>query len=664
VDADAQERADAFTFLLTADIRFFTGPPYDSPDYFQGALRAIDRFGRGDFMVSPGDIDPPLRALWAITRTLDLSDTGTYTWYPVIGNHELPGQGLERNRGHNLRWLKGYDYGSVNPGPSGCPTTTYSFDYKNAHFVMLNEYCDSMGPDVRDGDISDHLYDWLADDLRATDQTHLFVFGHEPAYPQPDTDVGRERHTYDSLNAHPAYRDRFWTLLRNEGVVAYFCGHTHNYSAVYIDGVWQVDVGHARGKGDTGAPSTFVAVHVEGDTVTYEARRDRHDGEYDYDDIVHTGTLTPVTRLSLQERVSPTTGYSETRDAFVIVDTSDAGIPTPSPTPTPGVKAGYGISIKGLNYSDDSLEKGIALNLEWAKIYDHPPPERLPFKVLYRVNLPRRDEDWAEWGHYRFLDAQLYADRIDAYEIGNEPNLIEEWGLPPDPAAYAELLKIAYREIKSADPDALVVSAGLAPVAESDDPHHLNDLAFLRGMYEHGAADHFDVLGTHSFGFPYPPETPTDEEVCPQYSPLDGPVLDRGCWSIEGFCFRRVELLREIMREYGDEDKPVWATEFGWIIRPPDCCRERDDWPGRYWQVVSEGSQARYIVRAYAHAERYWPWMEAMFLWNLDYSRYPRKPRDASELDEGCPPCDSMGWYSILNRDGSPRQAYELLLEP
>jgi hypothetical protein len=47
--------------------------------------------------------------------------------------------------------------------------------------------------------------------------------------------------------------------------------------------------------------------------------------------------------------------------------------------------------------------------------------------------------------------------------------------------------------------------------------------------------------------------------------------------------------------------------------------------------------------------------MEAMFLWNLDYSRYsPGK-------DLACQNCESMGWYSILNPDGSPRLAYKWL---
>ena len=70
-----------------------------------------------------------------------------------------------------------------------------------------------------------------------------------------------------------------------------FCGHTHNYSAVKIDGVWQVDSGHARGQGDIGAPSTFLIMHVNGSTVKLNAYRDTHDGVYDYIDIIHGGTL-------------------------------------------------------------------------------------------------------------------------------------------------------------------------------------------------------------------------------------------------------------------------------------------------------------------------------------------------------------------------------------
>jgi hypothetical protein len=278
-------RDDAFAFAITADMRSYSGPGHDSSQYFRGACEAIASRGGGAFMVSPGDIDPTSDVHWTVTATLG----ATYTWYPVVGNHELPGAGNESYSGSNMDWLRSYDYGVVNPGPSGCSETTYSFDYQNAHFVMLNEYCDSGGDTVGDGDVPDHLYDWLADDLSATNRTHTFVFGHEPAYPQPDADNGRIRHLGDSLDKYPANRDRFWNLLRDERVVAYVCGHTHGYSAVELDGVWQLDAGHARGKGDTGARSTFIMINVDASGVTFKTYRDDADGgPYT---LAHTGTL-------------------------------------------------------------------------------------------------------------------------------------------------------------------------------------------------------------------------------------------------------------------------------------------------------------------------------------------------------------------------------------
>jgi hypothetical protein len=276
---------DHFVFAVTADMRYFSGPTYHSLQYFRGAAEAIADVGSSAFMVSPGDIDPTTDVMWTITQTLGI----IYTWYPVVGNHELPGQGDEPYAGANMDWLRSYDYGTVNPGPSGCPETTYSFDYGNAHFVMLNEYCDSGGDIVTDGDIPDHLYDWLVTDLNSTDKTHIFVFGHEPAYPQPDADNGRARHVGDSLDKYTTNRDRFWSLLQSKNVLAYICGHTHGFSATRIDGVWQLDAGHARGKGDIGARSTFVLVCVDDPVVTFDAYRDdANGGPYTR---MHTGTL-------------------------------------------------------------------------------------------------------------------------------------------------------------------------------------------------------------------------------------------------------------------------------------------------------------------------------------------------------------------------------------
>jgi hypothetical protein len=270
---------DTFSFVATADMREFAGPGvYDSAQYFRGATQSVAAHGAGAFMLSPGDIDPPAGVMWTITQTLG----SAYIWYPVVGNHES-------ETPEDMDWLRLYEYGAVHPGPAGCPETTYSFDYSNSHFVVLNQYCDSSGDTVTNGDIPDHLYDWLRADLQATTATNVFVIGHEPAFPQPDADNGRLRHEFDSLNAHPSNRNRFWDLLREYEVAAYLCGHTHNYSLARIDGVWQLDAGHARGLGDSGARSTFVLIQVNGTTISYQTYRDdANGGGYS---LMHAGIL-------------------------------------------------------------------------------------------------------------------------------------------------------------------------------------------------------------------------------------------------------------------------------------------------------------------------------------------------------------------------------------
>ena len=292
VQTRTSAQGGGFTFALAVDQRNFTGPgTYDTPAYFRGALEAINRLGPTAFLVSPGDVDPPADSKWTIEQYLGAD----YPWYPGVGNHET-------ETPEDMANLRSYDYDSngagvepdiVNRGPSGCPSTTYSFDYRNVHFAMLNVYCDVSGDNLGDGDITDHLYNWLAADLAATAKPFIFVMGHEPAYPQPDEDNGRLRHSGDSLDAYPEHRDRFWNLLKAEGVLAYITGHTHNYSAVKVNGVWQIDGGHARGNGDTGAPSTFVLIHVNRDTVTFDAYREIFAGDWDYDDIIHHGHIYP-----------------------------------------------------------------------------------------------------------------------------------------------------------------------------------------------------------------------------------------------------------------------------------------------------------------------------------------------------------------------------------
>ena len=84
-----------FSFEVTADMRHFADPNHRSSQYFMGVCEAIRNIGKGAFMVSPGDIDPPQYVSDTVEKVLGKE----YTWYPVVGNHEAKTE-------EDMAWLR------------------------------------------------------------------------------------------------------------------------------------------------------------------------------------------------------------------------------------------------------------------------------------------------------------------------------------------------------------------------------------------------------------------------------------------------------------------------------------------------------------------------------------------------------------------------------
>jgi hypothetical protein len=204
--------------------------------------------------------------------------------------------------------------------------------------------------------------------------------------------------------------------------------------------------------------------------------------------------------------------------------------------------------------------------------------------------------------------ASRYRGRIQAYQVWNEPNLAREWGnQAPKAAEYAQMLKRAYQVIKKADPNAIVISAGLAPTSELSQ-RAVPDTRFVQAMYNAGAKPYFDMLGAHGAGYKAPPEMdPGQVANDPNYYNTGDPNCPGPACRI--YCFRHVEDLRQIMVANGDGQKRVVVLEFGWT---------RDERPGSpyYWhRVPDEFVQADYMVRAYQYAKSHWqPWIGVMSL--------------------------------------------------
>ncbi len=231
-------------------------------------------------------------------------------------------------------------------------------------------------------------------------------------------------------------------------------------------------------------------------------------------------------------------------------------------------------------------------------------------------------DDYADYGDFVYAVVSRYKGRIKYYQIWNEPNIYPEWGEGPvDPEAYAELLKVGYARAKEADPEAVILCAGLAPTTEVT-PENLADLVFLQRMYDAGAQDYFDIMSVQGYGLW---NGPTDRRVHP----------DRANFS-------RCLLIRELMIQNGDAHKPIWASEVGWNALP----RDFEGFP--YYGRVSEELQAQYSAQAYQRAQVEWPWMGVMSYW------FFKRPSDR-EMDQ------AFYYFRMMEPDFYPHLVYDAM---
>lgn len=196
--------------------------------------------------------------------------------YPVRGNHETgpfnqpikfpwpPGSGPEPTIVPDAGLMTAYRNAFSDPwipanGPAGEVGLTYSFNYKNAFFVGLDQSVNPFRVNQP----------WLNAQLAQNTQLHTFVYGHTPAF--------RVGHA-DSLAYYPKDRDLFWNSLGNAGVRMYFSGHDHLYNRAHI----QDQAGHTIYQvltGAGGAPfNTWAPPYAEGDKVVGDYHKEGKNG--------------------------------------------------------------------------------------------------------------------------------------------------------------------------------------------------------------------------------------------------------------------------------------------------------------------------------------------------------------------------------------------------
>jgi hypothetical protein len=275
---------------------------------------------------------------------------------------------------------------------------------------------------------------------------------------------------------------------------------------------------------------------------------------------------------------------------------------------------------------DRIVDKAERADLNLVIRLDRQPFWSEPEDNLWHENQP--PGNYQDFGDFCGAVAGRYKGRIAAYQVWNEPNLAREWGSkPPNAAEYTQMLKLAYQAIKKADPNALVISAGMAPTTELSQ-RAVPDTQFIQSMYDAGAKPYFDLLGAHGAGYKAPPEMdPGQVANDPNYYN----VGDVNCPGdpCRIYSFRHVEDLRQIMVNNGDSKKRVVVLEFGWTRD------ERPDSPYAWHRVEDQGVQGDYMVRAYEYAKENWqPWIAVM---SLIYLPDPQWTQD-----------DEQYWWSVI----------------
>jgi len=204
--------------------------------------------------------------------------------------------------------------------------------------------------------------------------------------------------------------------------------------------------------------------------------------------------------------------------------------------------------------------------------------------------------------------AQRYKGGVQAIEVWNEQNLAREGGgAPMAPANYVNLLSVAYKAIKTADPSIIVVSG--APTPAGDVPGAaVDDINYLSAMYGAGLKNVSDAIGVHPSGYNCPALADWQSVTDPAAG-FRGPFDNRH----HSWCFRgTMEGYRSVMVGNGDANKLLWPTEFGWAV---------SDSPQTNYEYAADNTreeQAQWVVEAFQQA-RNWGWVGPMFLWNLNY---------------------------------------------
>jgi hypothetical protein len=202
-----------------------------------------------------------------------------------------------------------------------------------------------------------------------------------------------------------------------------------------------------------------------------------------------------------------------------------------------------------------------------------------------------------------------YVDTVAYVQVWDRPNAATATPIGAiAPSTFTRMLASAANGARTGNPEVRIISPELA--VSSDIESLPSDLAYLEALYAHGAQSFVDIVGIALDGTHYSPD---DRQVA------------------EGrHNFSRAVLFRELMVDHGDEERPIWATSYGWSVS----------------DTVDRETQAEFVQRGMERSWAEWPWMGLMLQWSF--------LADASSPD--------LGYAMVVLPDGSPTPLYDRLV--
>ncbi|MBZ0306275.1 MAG: SH3 domain-containing protein, partial [Anaerolineae bacterium] len=224
---------------------------------------------------------------------------------------------------------------------------------------------------------------------------------------------------------------------------------------------------------------------------------------------VNLMTVIPVVDASTGQTVQqPAPAQEQQQQQAAPQTTTNNPAPVSGGTPIRGFS--YGAHIAGF----DGTEAMSAIGMSWVKVQIRHNPGANPaeaagwindahgrgFRILLGVvGAPQNVSD-SYFQDYAGYVGGLAALGADAIEVWNEPNLDREWpNGQVDPAYYTRLLAVSYNAIKNSNRNTMVISGALAPTGffGGCSAQGCDDLPYLQGMRNAGAASYMDCVGAH-----------------------------------------------------------------------------------------------------------------------------------------------------------------------